>query len=59
MTSFGIALLVAVGIALIVWRRPAAHWQGLTMGGRKPPGCAVAEGILQIEVAVILFAIGR
>lgn len=52
-------LFAAAGIALVVWRRPAAYWQGMTMGGRMPPGCAIAEGIALIVLAILIFVMRR
>jgi hypothetical protein len=50
-----VVLFVVVGAALIVWRVPAAHWQGMVAGGRLPAGCAVAEGIGFLLLAVLFF----
>ncbi len=47
------ATIAAAGIALIIWRRPAAYWQGMVIGGSTPAGCAVAEGVALLLIAII------
>jgi hypothetical protein len=51
------AFIAAVGIAVILQRRPLARAQALILGGSILPGCAVAEGIglLLIAVAIALW----
>lgn len=59
MVTAWIAALVfaASGVALIVRRDAAARGQGLVFGGRMPAGCAVAEGVglLVLALVVVLF----
>ena len=45
-------LIVLAGLFFIVMRRDVIGIQKATLGGRMPPGCAVAEGI-----AIILFGV--
>lgn len=48
-------LLVAVaGVGLIVFRRQLAHVQAMLAGGSITPGCAVAEGIALIVLAIVI-----
>jgi hypothetical protein len=54
------ALFVAlVGVAMILLRKPAAHMQAMLAGGSMPPGCAVAEGIALIVLAIVIAIVER
>jgi hypothetical protein len=49
------SLLVALaGVGLIVFRRQLANMQALLAGGSITPGCAVAEGIALIVLAIAI-----
>jgi hypothetical protein len=50
-----VALFVAVAVVLILLRRPIASAEGAVMGGRLPPGCVVAQGVLLLIAAGVLF----
>ena len=47
-------VFVAVGIALIVMRRRAARVQSFLAGGNMMAGCAVAEGVAFIVLAIVV-----
>jgi putative Ca2+/H+ antiporter (TMEM165/GDT1 family) len=47
-------VFVGVGIALIVMRRRAARVQSFLAGGNMMPGCAVAEGVAFIVLAIVV-----
>jgi hypothetical protein len=47
-----IAILAVVGVALIIWRKEGATLQGMAFGARLHPGCAVAEGVLLLLLAL-------
>ena len=54
------SLLVAVaGGLMIVYRRQLAHMQALLAGGNITPGCAVAEGIVLLVLAVVVCFVER
>jgi hypothetical protein len=57
MVWFAAAFIAAVGIAVILQRRRLAQAQALILGGSILPGCAVAEGIglLLIALAIALW----
>lgn len=55
MTLAAILLFVAVGIALIVARRPMATLQANVLGGRIVPGCVVAEAVVVFLLALVVF----
>jgi hypothetical protein len=46
---------VALGVGLIVWRKDVAEIQAMTLGGTMLPGCAIAEGVLCLLVALFLY----
>ena len=50
----GSAFLVLVAVALIIGRRPVAHWQGMIGGGTMPPGCVVGQALALIVIALAL-----
>lgn len=52
-------VFAASGLALIVRRDAAAHGQGLLFGGKLPPGCAVAEGVALLALAVAVAVFGK
>ena len=58
MNLFAAALFAILGVALIVARRPAAHWQAMFAGGTIRPGCAVAEGVVFLVLAVLVVVMG-
>jgi len=54
------SLLVALsGVGLIVFRRRLAEMQAMLAGGSITPGCAVAEGIALILLAVAIVVVER
>ena len=54
------SLLVAVaGVLLIVFRRQLAEMQAMLAGGSITPGCAVAEGIALIVLAIVIVIVER
>jgi hypothetical protein len=55
MNLFAAILFLAVGIALIAARRPAARMQAMLAGGTIRPGCAVAEGVVFIVLAAAVW----
>lgn len=59
MAWFSAFVFTAVGIALIVMRRRAARVQSFLAGGNMMPGCAAAEGIafIVLAIAVLFFAL--
>jgi hypothetical protein len=50
-----IGIFVFAGVALILWRKDLAEVQAMLAGARMPPGCAVAEGVVLLIIAVIFF----
>lgn len=48
------AILSAVGVALLLGRRPAARVQSLLAGGNVRPGCVMFEAIVFVVLAAIL-----
>ena len=48
------AFIAAVGIAVILQRRPLARAQALILGGSILPGCAVVEGIALLLIAAAI-----
>jgi len=52
-------LFTAVGIILIVRRTDLARAQSLVAGGRLGPGCAIAEGILFLLMALTAVVMHR
>lgn len=59
MATAGMILFALCGIALIVGRRPAAQLQALLAGATVVPGCAVAEGITFLLLALMFFLLQR
>jgi hypothetical protein len=57
MNWLAVLLFAIVGVALIVWRQPAAHWQGMVAGARLHPGCAVAEGVAFLMAAAAVYVL--
>jgi hypothetical protein len=54
-----IALFATVGIALILWRKEATAMQEMLLGGRLHPGCAIAEGLLLLLLALAYYLLNR
>jgi hypothetical protein len=54
-----VILFAAVGVAFIVRRADLARAQSLVAGGNLPPGCAVAEGILLLLMALAAMVLNR
>jgi hypothetical protein len=52
-------LFAAVGVAFIVRRGDLARAQSLVAGGNLAPGCAVAEGILLLLMALAAIVLNR
>jgi hypothetical protein len=55
----GSLLVVLGGILLIVFRRELAEMQAMLAGGSITPGCAVAEGIALIVLAIAIYFLER
>jgi len=53
----GCSLMVLAGVAMIVFRRPLAQLQAMLAGGTITPGCAVAEAIALIALAIAILAL--
>jgi hypothetical protein len=53
-TIAGCLLVALAGAGLIVYRRRLAEMQAMLAGGSITPGCAVAEGIALIVLAVAI-----
>ena len=51
------AFIAVIGVIVILQRRSLARAQALILGGSILPGCAVAQGIalLLIAVAIVMF----
>lgn len=54
MNWFAALLFAGVALMLLLGRRSAAHWQGLILGSRMPPGCAVIEALILILLAILI-----
>lgn len=54
-----IVFIALVGAAVVAARRPLAKMQGAFAGGRVLPGCVIAEGIVLIVLALVLFLLYR
>lgn len=54
-----IAIFLLVGAGLIIWRKEASSLQGMAFGARLHPGCAVAEGVLLLILALAYFLVLR
>ena len=50
----GATFMAIVGIAVIAARRPLASLQEMTIGGRIPAGCVIAEGVVLVLIGVLL-----
>ena len=50
--------LAVIGVVVIATRRSLARLQALVLGGSVLPGCAVAEGIVLLLIAVAIFVFG-
>jgi hypothetical protein len=55
----GTLLVLVGGILLILFCRPMAELQAMLAGGSITPGCAVAEGIALIVLAVAIYVLER
>ena len=49
-----VVLFVAVGVAMILARKPLAHGQALIFGGSVVPGCVLAEAIAMFVIAALM-----
>lgn len=58
-TVVGCLLVALAGAGLIVFRRRLAEMQAMLAGGSITPGCAVAEGIVLILLAVAIVVVER
>lgn len=58
-TVAGSLLVALAGVGLIVFRRRLAEMQAMLAGGNIAPGCAVAEGIALILLAVAIVLVER
>jgi hypothetical protein len=54
-----VVLFVAVGVAMIVARRPLARWQGLLAGGTFPPALVIAEAAVLLAIAAAVMVAWR
>ncbi|MEA2240400.1 MAG: hypothetical protein QOC81_5124 [Thermoanaerobaculia bacterium] len=52
-------LFALIGIAFIVRRSDLARAQSLVAGGRLGPGCAIAEGVLFLLMALAAVVMNR
>ena len=55
MIWLSIGLLVAVAIVIVIARDRIAHLQSLLAGGAVMPGCAIAEAVALLLVALLIF----
>lgn len=55
----GSVLVALAGVGMIVFRRRLAEMQAMLAGGSITPGCAVAEGIALILLAVAIAVVER
>ena len=53
------AFIAIVGIVVILQRRSLARAQALILGGSVLPGCAVAEGVVLLLIALAIVVFGR
>lgn len=56
---WSLAFVAAVGILIIVLRRPLASLQAVAAGGTVTPGCVIAEGVALLVLALVLFLLYR
>jgi hypothetical protein len=54
-----VALFTVVGVVFIVRREDLARAQSVVAGGNLAPGCAVAEGILLLAMALAALVMSR
>jgi hypothetical protein len=54
-----VLFVAAVGVFVIVARRPLAKLQAALAGGSVLPGCVIAEGVLLLLLALALFVLYR
>ena len=59
LVTIAIVLFLAAAAVLIVWRRELANLQAMLAGGTLPPGCAVAEAVVMILLAALVFVAYR
>ena len=59
MVIFAAALFLVAGILFIVRREEVTWLQKAAIGARLPVGCAVAEGVLLILLAVLVVILMR
>lgn len=50
-----IVLFVLAGVALIIWRKDLTEVQAMLLGARMHVGCAVAEAIMLLIMALIFY----
>jgi hypothetical protein len=53
------AFIALVGIAVILQRRSLARAQAMILGGSILPGCAIAQGVVLLLIAVAIVIFGR
>lgn len=53
------AFVALVGLVVILQRGPLARLQALILGGSIHPGCALAEGVALLVIAVLIVLFGR
>jgi hypothetical protein len=54
LVSIGVVLFVAVGVAMIVAKKPLADGQAIVFGGSVVPGCVVAQAIIMFILAALM-----
>jgi hypothetical protein len=59
LVSIGVVLFVAVGVAMIVARKPLAGGQAIVLGGSVVPGCVVGEAIAMFIAAALMIVAYR
>ena len=59
MTIFTIVFMLLAGVFFIVRRREVTDVQKAVIGARMPVGCAVAEGICLLLMAVVVATLDR
>jgi hypothetical protein len=57
-TTFGALFLLAAGLLVIVKRREVLWVQKAVFGARLPMGCAVAEGVALLAMAIGVAVLG-
>jgi len=53
--TLAVVLFVVVAVALILLRQPVALAQGAVLGGRLGAGCVIAQAVLLLVAAGVLF----